>query len=134
MVSGAIESVYQVTRIQQICAELGLWVFNPLWKIDPVQYLRTLVEEGFDVRIVGVFAYPLTEEWLGRRIDAETIEELEALSEEHGIQPSGEGGELETSVLSAPGWEKRLEIVESEKAFGKNAGILHIRRVEVRDR
>lgn len=134
VVTGVIESVYQATRVQQICADLGLWVFNPLWKTDQPAYLHALVREGFEVLIVGVFAEPLERDWLGRKIDAAAIKELELLSQEYGIQPSGEGGEFETFVLSAPGWKTRLEIEESATVYEKNAGVLRIDQLRVVER
>ncbi|HHE36679.1 MAG TPA: diphthine--ammonia ligase, partial [Candidatus Woesearchaeota archaeon] len=56
IVTGAVESIYQATRIQRICDELGLWCFNPLWKKDQEELLRETLSHGFKTIISGVFA------------------------------------------------------------------------------
>lgn len=102
VVTGAIESVYQAARVQRICRELDLWCYNPLWQIDQVEYLRLLVEEGFEVIVTGVFAYPLDESWVGAKIDDRLIRELESLQKRYGINPSGEGVSLKPSSSMGP--------------------------------
>ena len=73
LVTGAVESVYQSTRIQRICNQLSLWCFNPLWMHDQRALLEMLVAKRFQVIISGVFAYPLDEKWLGKQIDTSNI-------------------------------------------------------------
>jgi ABC transporter with metal-binding/Fe-S-binding domain ATP-binding protein len=126
IVTGAIESVYQAARIQTLCHELDLWCFNPLWLKDQKRLLYELITIGFEIIISGVFAYPLTEEWLGRIIDENTIEELIQLHEKFNISPSGEGGEIETLVLDAPYFKKKIEILDSVTECDKNSGFLSI--------
>ena len=69
IVTGAIMSVYQASRIQKICDSLDLWCFNPLWYINQNDYMNNIIDLGFEVIISGVFSYPFDESWLGRRID-----------------------------------------------------------------
>lgn len=113
IVTGAIESVYQAARVQRICRARDLWCFNPLWQINQVDYLRQLVSEGFRVIISGVFAYPFDESWLGAELTDERIRILEGLQKKYKINPSGEGGELETFVLDGPIFKKRLNVLSS---------------------
>jgi len=127
VVTGAIESVYQATRVQRICDELGIWCFNPIWQIDQLRYLRILIAQGFNVIISGISAYPLEKEWIGRRLDERTIEELSELRERFSINPSGEGGEFETMVLDGPNFKKRIEVLESEVEYSNYSGTLVIR-------
>lgn len=127
IVTGAIESVYQSERIKKICDKLGLKCVNPLWKKDQECLLRELIEKKFKVMIVGVFAPPLDEKWLGRIIDEKTITELSELRKKHCISPSGEGGEIETIVLDAPFFRKKIEIIDSEVNFEKDSGVFVIK-------
>ncbi len=90
-------------------SRLDLWQFNPLWKTNQKQLLETLVEKKFEVIISGVFAYPLDGKWLGKWINSEIIAKLVRLQGEYGISPSGEGGEIETTVLDAPMFRQKLE-------------------------
>jgi len=117
IVTGAVESVYQASRVQRICNSLRIECFNPLWQKDQIELLSDLVDEGFEVIIVGVFAYPLDGKWLGRKVDSMFINELKVLREKYGISPSGEGGEFESFVLNSPCFEKGLS-VEGFKDFG----------------
>ena len=126
VVTGAIESVYQAARVQRICRDLDLWCFNPLWQIDQVEYLKLLVSEGFEVIITGVFAYPLDESWVGAAIDEERIRKLESRQKKYRINPSGEGGELETFVLDGPIFAKRIEILKASKSYENYRGRLTI--------
>ena len=126
VVTGAIESVYQATRVQKICHELDIWCFSPLWKKDQLELLKELVEGGFRVMISGIFAYPLDENWLGKIMDREMIEELKKLNQKYEINPSGEGGEIETTVLDAPFFEKKIEIVEHDIWARNYSGVFRI--------
>ncbi len=118
IVTGAVESAYQSIRIRKLCYELELECFNPLWLENQRSLLEKLVKHKFKVIIVGVAAYPLGKEWLGREINKETIEELKQLQEKFGINPSGEGGEFETLVLNCPLFKKPLKI-KNKKISGK---------------
>ena len=73
VVTGAVKSVYQASRIQKICDKLELECFNPLWQKDQLELLKDLTENDFEIIIIGVFAYPLDETWLGRIIDKKFI-------------------------------------------------------------
>ena len=118
VLTGAVASVYQASRIQKICLELGLWCFNPLWQKNQLEILRELVEENFEVVVVGVFAYPFGKSFLGRRIDKDFILEMDSLSKKYRINPAGEGGEFESFVLNCPLFEKPLRVVSFED-FGE---------------
>lgn len=110
IVTGAIKSVYQSSRIQDICNDLNLECINPLWEKDEVEFLEEIVKENFEIIIVGVFAYPLDEKWLGRKIDKDFIKDAKKLEEKYRIHPAGEGGEFETFVLNCPLFKRELKV------------------------
>ena len=110
VVTGAIQSVYQASRIQKICNKLKIWVFNPLWQVDEEEYLNDLVKNKFKVIIIGVFAFPLDKKWLGKEIDKNFIKEIKELNKKYKISQIGEGGEFETFVLNCPLFKKELKI------------------------
>ncbi len=126
IVTGAVESVYQAERVQRICYKLGLWCFNPLWKHDQKALLEELLEKQFKVVISGIFAYPLDGTWLGKQIDTKIIERLVELQQKYGLSPSGEGGEIETTVLDAPLFKKKIEILDSSFESKGNSGVFTI--------
>ena len=129
VVSGAIQSEYQKTRIDRICKELKLKSLAPLWHRDAEQLLKEEIEEGFEIIMTGVFAEGLDESWLGRKIDLKTVEELKELKKKYGINLAGEGGEFETLVLDCPLFEKKIEILEAEKIWDgeTNSGYLIVK-------
>jgi ABC transporter with metal-binding/Fe-S-binding domain ATP-binding protein len=134
VVTGAIESVYQATRVQKICKSLDLWCFNPLWQINQLDYLRLLLSEGFEVMISGVFAYPLDESWVGAMLSEDLIQKLERLSSRYKINPSGEGGELETFVLDCPIFGKRVVVTNSSRSYENYRGQLTILDMRLEDK
>jgi diphthine-ammonia ligase len=131
IVTGAVESVYQSERVQRICHNLDLWCFNPLWKRNQKALLEELVNRGFNTIISGIFAYPLDEKWLGKQIDSSVIQRLLELQREFGISPSGEGGEIETTVLDAPLFKKKLEILSYAVEARGNSGVFKIKQARL---
>lgn len=112
VITGAIASDYQTSRINKVCYDLGLKVFNPLWRKDQSMLLMDMVHAGFKIMIVGVYAEGLGREWLGRIIDENCLQELHTIARKYKINVSGEGGEYETLVVDGPIFSKSLEIEE----------------------
>ena len=131
VVTGAVESVYQAERVQRICNRLGLWCFNPLWKHDQKALLEELLRKQFKVIISGVFAYPLDEKWLGKQIDTQLIERLVDLQQKYGLSPSGEGGEIETTVLDAPLFKKKIDVLDYSTEAKGNSGVFRIKQARL---
>lgn len=131
IVSGAIRSIYQVSRFQKICKDLNLWLFNPLWLRDEIKYLHEILENRFKVIISGWFSYPLDLDILGAEIDESIINKLKFYKEKYGINPAGEGGEFETTVLYQPMFKKRIVVEDFEKIVGKNYGIYRIKKARL---
>ena len=129
IVTGAVESVYQAQRVQKICSELGIWCFNPLWQMDQIELLETLINEKYEVIISSIAAYPLDESWLGRKINSKMIAELKALK---GVNPAGEGGEFESLVLNAPMFKRKIKILESEKHYENHAGVFQVKEADLK--
>jgi len=131
VVTGAVESVYQSSRVQRICNRLDVWCFNPLWKHDQKALLEKLLEKNFKMVISGIFAYPLDESWLGKQIEPQVIARLVELQSQYGISPSGEGGEIETTVLDAPMFKRRIEILNSAVEAKGNCGVYIIKQARL---
>jgi len=131
VVSGAVLSSYQKERIDRLCQELGLKSVAPLWHEDPLDIMKELIDLKFKVIIVGVYAFGLDQTWLGREINAETLEKLVELHEKFQISLVGEGGEYESLVLDAPFYKKRIEIVEAETSYANNSGVFVIKEAKL---
>ena len=126
IVTGALHSIYQASRIQKICDKLELECFNPLWQIQEFEYLNDLIKNRFKIIITGVFAYPLDKSWLAREINEDFINEVKKLHKKYKIHPAGEGGEFETFVLDCPLFKKPLKITDSKVSGEKNSWSMEI--------
>ena len=131
VVTGAVESVYQSTRIQRVCHKLRVWCFNPLWKRNQEELFDELLRKRFRAIISGVFAYPLDESWLGREIEENLVRRLVELQGKFGISPSGEGGEIETTVLDAPLFKKKIEVLDYVVEAKGNSGVYEITKARL---
>jgi diphthine-ammonia ligase len=134
VISGAIASEYQRTRVEKICDEIGIKSFTPLWHKNQETLLRDQVKAGFDIIIVGVFASGFDETWLGRTIDEQTIDTLVSFHEKYRINIAGEGGEFETLVLDGPLFHKKLVIDESLKEWNRDSGIFKVKSAHLENR
>jgi len=110
VISGALASQYQKVRIDNICKKLKIESIAPLWKIDPIKYLKDLIKAKFKIIIVGIAAQGLTKEFLGMEINEDFIKKIEPLIIHHG----GEGGEYESLVLDCPLYKKKLKIKKTK--------------------
>jgi ABC transporter with metal-binding/Fe-S-binding domain ATP-binding protein len=135
IVTGAIKSAYQSSRIQTICNDLDLWCINPLWQRDEVEFIKELLDKEFTIVLLGVFSYPLTKEYLGRIYTDELLDEFLELGEKFGLSVAGEGGEFESFILDCPYFKKRLVIGESEKIMdSENSGVLNIKKIYLEEK
>lgn len=125
IIAGAVESEYQTSRIEALSERLAADLYAPLWQEDPVELGTAMIDRGFEIRIVQVSAYGLNESWVGRRLDAEALGELQKLHEEYGVHILGEGGEFETLVIDAPHMDRRIAY-DAETVWDGNRGHLAI--------
>ena len=132
IITGAIKSAYQAQRVQKICNELNIECFNPLWQIDEEEFMMDLIKDGFDVRIIGVFSYPLTEDLVGVYVTEKILEKLKEYNKKYQISVAGEGGEMESFVVDGPTFKKKLEIEEFEICKeSENSILMNIKKIKL---
>ena len=131
VIVGAVASEYQFYRILFVCEEIGKKVYLPLWRKDPLKLLKNLVLEEFEVIIVSVAAEGLGKEFLGRKIDEETVKILEEKMERYGVNPIGEGGEFETCVLNAPIFRRKIKVKRAKIDWRGSHGYYIIENAEL---
>lgn len=124
--TGALASVYQKARVEKVCGAADLECVSPLWGVDPVAHLRTLVGDGFSVIVVSVSALGLDKSWLGRELDEDAIGELVALGKKYRFHVGLEGGEGETFVLDCPTFSRRVEMRSAVRHWRGDSGHLEI--------
>lgn len=129
--TGALASVYQKSRVERVCGNLGLECISPLWGVDPEAHLRRLVKDGFSVIMVSVSALGLDQSWLGRTLDDTAVDELVALGRKFKFHVGLEGGEGETFVLDCPLFRNRIEVQESTPYWRGDSGYLQISKARL---
>ncbi len=127
VVTGALFSEYQKSRIERICKELGVEVVNPLWHMEQAKEVKAVIDAGFEFVFTKVAAYGLDKSWLNKKIGYEQLERLKKLNEKVGFNVAGEGGEFESLVLDGPIFSKRIKIVDFEVVGGKNTAEMFIK-------
>lgn len=134
IITGAIASDYQWDRINHICEDLGLRMFSPLWRKDPLIVMENMIESGIKAVIATVAAEGLNEKWLGRELNSQTLEDLKSLNEKYRVSVSGEGGEYESLTLDSPLHKKSLEIKSFEIIESRDNSRMHVKEVMFRDK
>jgi asparagine synthase (glutamine-hydrolysing) len=117
IITGALFSEYQSSRIQKIGDKLGLKVISPLWHKDQEEYMQELLDNKFEFIFTRIAADGLDENWLGKVITKEDLDKLKSLNKRIGLHPAGEGGEFESLVVNCPLFSKKLKIVKAEKVM-----------------
>lgn len=126
VVSGALASEYQRTRIERVGHALGLRTFTPLWHKDVDAYMQTFLGPGWDVRFARVACDGMDASWAGARLDARAVAFLRGLRSRPHL--AGEGGEYETLVLAAPGWQRRIEVDAADVEATASRATWRVRR------
>lgn len=110
IVSGAIRSDYQKTRLERMCERLEIKSFTPLWHQSSESHMDGLVSNGFQVMITGVSSEGLTDEWLGHILTTDSLLRLKSLAAKYRFNVDGEGGEYETLVVAGPHMKGSLDL------------------------
>ncbi|MFH1100502.1 MAG: diphthine--ammonia ligase [Methanobacteriota archaeon] len=131
VISGAIASEYQRTRIEQVCYNLELKSFTPLWHKNQELLLHQQRDAGFTTMIVGVFAQGFDKAWLGRILDESCIQDLVTLQKKYRVNPAGEGGEYETLVLDGPIFQKKLVLDDVSVDWRRDSGVLQVNKAHL---
>lgn len=133
IVSGAVASEYQKTRIDNICEQLGLKSIAPLWHKNAEQLVREEIESGFEIILTACNALGLDQSWLGKVLGTPDVARLSDLRKKYGVNPVFEGGEAETFVLSGPAFSKRLRVILSTPIWRGSSGHLELEDVRLVD-
>ncbi|MCL4345543.1 MAG: diphthine--ammonia ligase [Candidatus Thermoplasmatota archaeon] len=120
IISGAIASNFQKTRIERMCTLNNLISYTPLWLVDQPREVREVVNSGIRAVFCSVSAEGLGEEYLGQILDEDAINRLIMLNKKYKINISGEGGEYESLVT---GWlHRNMHIKDTRKEWNGSSG------------
>lgn len=110
--------------IDKVCEGTGVEVIKPLWDMEREQILTELLDDGFKVMLTCVKEPWLTEEWLGRTLDLQSMVDMQQLHGENGLDICGEFGEYHTMTLDAPFFNKIIRIPSFKKLKTEHGVIL----------
>lgn len=115
LITGALFSEYQSSRIETIAQKLKLNVISPLWHKNQEQEMQELLNNNFKFILTAIAGEGMSENWLGKVIEKEDLNRLKELNKKIGFHIAFEGGEAESLVIDCPLFKKKLKLVEFEK-------------------
>jgi diphthine-ammonia ligase len=130
LVTGDIYEVpmHEEGWLERVCSEVGLKPIRPLWQHDTLQILKDFINAGFEATVVRTKGDILGEEWLGRQLNKQFLNNLLKLGT---VDPCGERGEYHTFVTNGPNFKNSIKLLETRKMIQNSYGHLEILRFEV---
>ena len=106
----------QIKSVQNALRPYAIEVFAAHSGLEHLDVLKRMVKEGYEIMITQVASEGLPQ-WLGKRISADNIQQLEKDSIKFGFHIGGEGGYYDSFVLDAPAFNKKIVLEDSEKVM-----------------
>ena len=130
LITGGIESNYQKKKFDNVCEKVNMKHYAPLWGLNAKELYDNIITNKIDPIIVSVAALGLGKEWLGVHLKEQSINKLLELSEKYKFNAVGEGGDLDTLVLDAPLFSKKLKPSKVELKWYGDRGKLEINNLK----
>jgi diphthine-ammonia ligase len=131
-VFGDIDFLPHLEWIQNVCQKAGIKPVLPLWGGDQNKIARNFIDLGFTSIVVATRADMMGEEWLGRTVDHQFLQDIAQLDPR--ISPCGEAGEFHSLVIDGPLFRQRIEIREAQNVRRLDHWIYDIQRCELKDK
>ncbi len=130
LVTGDIYEVagHEERWLERVCKEVGLKPIRPLWMGDTKQIFQDFIDAGFEATVVRTKNAVVGEEWLGRQLNQQFLNDILKLD---NVDPCGEGGEYHTVITDGPLFKNRISLVETKKSSSNGYGRLEIVRFGV---
>ena len=100
---------------ERVCKELGVKALSPLFGGDPENLFREFTQLGFEAVVIVVKKEFLGDEWLGRKLDQDFLNDLLEIKDSKNVDILGELGEYHTFVYDGPIFKKRINILKTQK-------------------
>jgi diphthine-ammonia ligase len=126
IVTGAVASTYQKSRIDAIAKELGMESLAPLWHAGPEKMEEML-------RTMEIYVSAVSAEGLGPEFLGGPLERL-VRAKKPNVHLFLEGGEGETFVADSPVFKKRIVIEEWEKKWDGVRGVAEIKKARLENK
>ena len=106
--------------MNKVTEGLPISVIMPLWDQDTGKVLDEEISSGFRSIFTCLGQQWFTEEWLGRELDENSVNDLKALAKQTGMDPCGENGEYHTMTIDGPIFKETIEISKFSKEKRNN--------------
>jgi len=106
----------QLRSLQKALLPLKIEVFASHAGEDHELLFRDMINKGYKIIITQV-ASDGGKNWLGKEINKENFEDFKKDSVKYGFHIGLEGGYMDSLVIDAPFFNKKLEILDAEKIF-----------------
>ncbi|HKC67429.1 MAG TPA: diphthine--ammonia ligase [Bacteroidia bacterium] len=93
-------------------AKIGMKAIFPLWKTDTAFLISDFIKQGFKSVTCCINDGYLTEDWAGKEINKQFIEQLP-----HNVDPCGENGEYHSFCYEGPIFKKKIAFTGGEKVY-----------------
>lgn len=93
-------------------AKIGMTVAFPIWKIDTTVLINDFIKQKFKTVVVCANDGYLGQDWVGREIDSNFLQELPS-----NVDPCGENGEFHTFCFDGPIYKKEISFRIGEKIY-----------------
>lgn len=110
-VFGDIDIDTHMGWVKQVCRQTHMIPIHPLWNRNRLELLEEFIALDFTANIIVLKKEKLGKEFLGKKINRETIKKLV----KSGVDSSGELGEYHTIVTSGPIFSSKINIKTKRK-------------------
>lgn len=130
LVTGDIYEVamHEEHWLERVCKEVGLIPIRPLWQGDTKKIFEDYVAAGFKSTVVRTNLKALSDEWLGRELNQQFLNDVLQVP---NVDPCGEGGEYHTVVTDGPNFKNGITLVETKVSKNNGYGHLDILQFQV---
>lgn len=117
--------------INECCKHLGMDTFMPLWGIDRNEIIDKLLSYKFRIIFSCVKKPWFTDDWIGRELNENVLEQLHTINAETGLDICGEEGEYHTLVIDCPLFKKSIHIDKYSKQKKDSLMYIEIEKVDL---
>jgi len=123
----------QIREIRKVAGRFGIETIVPYESWSSEELLCHEIENGLEIIITEVAAAGLTQDWIGKKLDLTTLNEIRILAKKYGFDPLGEGGSYNTYVLDAPFFKNKIKFLESKAIWDSKhrSGFLDVKKAEI---
>jgi len=100
--------------VERVTSESGLSAILPLWQRTRESLMSEFIACGFKAVIVAVKLECMGNEWLGRELDVQFVEDMKRLPQ---VDLCGENGEYHTFVYDGPIFKKAVKFTVGKRVL-----------------